>query len=113
MSAQKALSYSKKNSILLFKLLGNPKIPEKEAGCPRGRQRTQLGMERVVDTKNINLVGSNTREECETDLRGREEAARGQTIERARQAREKGIPTFAALLQNPEGEDLGQKTVDG
>lgn len=62
---------------------GTLKSPRKKLAVPQGRQRTQLGMERVVDTKNINLVGSNTREECETDLRGREEAARGQTIERA------------------------------
>jgi hypothetical protein len=54
-----------------------------ELAVPRGRQHTELGVERVVDTKNDNLVGSNKGEECETDLRGREEAARGPTIDRA------------------------------
>ena len=42
-------------------------------------------MEREVETKAINLIGSNAGEECEAHLGRREEAAGGRMIDRPRE----------------------------
>lgn len=55
MSAQKALNYPKQTPFCYLNCSGTLKSPRMKLAVPRCRQHTELGVERVVDTKNNNF----------------------------------------------------------